>query len=429
MPREAMAAGLIGFTAGHRDRRGDGQRLLLRAVWLARQPLHVQRRVGRLVRRSRGRARGLVRQPRGRARGLRGPSRGYGRLATASGRRMPRSNAATGQSTRPAAADRATAERPVVPASTAQTARSSGGTSTSARATGQAATPTTQSASGGTSSYQARGQNRDRSSTAAERSGTESDAFSNYSSGKSERSASARGQSSRSGGGGGGGGEPAAVEAGGDDRRSTRPTQLIWPRRWRSLIACLSVAACTRPPEDRRYATAEDAARDPDRNGQEGEPRRAARALRSRGQELVASSDAGDRPAEPRGVRGGSGPAVAARRSRRRHEGAGRRQRGLAVSHPAREGRARLAVRHRGRKGRSPGAANRPQRAGRHRHLPRLRRRPSVPTREAGTTASPPASIARKFNSEPGAAQRLVLAGKARRAAQPAGRPRRGRGR
>ena len=75
-------------------------------------------------------------------------------------------------------------------ASTAQTARSSGGTSTSARATGQAATPTTQSASAGTSSYQARGQDRDRSSTAAERSGTGSDAFSNYSSGKSERSAS-----------------------------------------------------------------------------------------------------------------------------------------------------------------------------------------------------------------------------------------------
>jgi Protein of unknown function (DUF3300) len=102
-----------------------------------------------------------------------------------------------------------------------QSARGSGGTSTSARATGQAATPSTQSASGDTSSYQARGQDRDRSSTAAARSGTGSDAFSNYSSGKSERSASARGQSSRAGGGGGGsrGGGGGSRGGGGGRRR------------------------------------------------------------------------------------------------------------------------------------------------------------------------------------------------------------------
>jgi len=90
-------------------------------------------------------------------------------------------------------------------ASTAQTARSGDGTAASARASGQAATPSAQSAGSGTASSQARGQDRDRSSTAAARSGSGSDAFSNYSSGKSERSASARGKSSRSGGGGGGG--------------------------------------------------------------------------------------------------------------------------------------------------------------------------------------------------------------------------------
>jgi hypothetical protein len=56
----------------------------------------------------------------------------------------------------------------------------------------------TQTAGSGASSYEARGQNRDRASTAAARSGTGSDAFSNYSSGRSERSASARGKSSRS---------------------------------------------------------------------------------------------------------------------------------------------------------------------------------------------------------------------------------------
>ena len=203
----------------HRDRRGDGQRLLLRSVWLARQPPHVQRRVGRLVRRSRGCARGLVRQPRGRARGLRGQSRGPGGLAKRAGVECPGTTHRAAVD-RAAAADRAPAERPVVCGIDGQTARSSGGTSTSARATGQAATPTTQSASGGTSSYQARGQDRDRSSTAAERSGTGSDAFSNYSSGKSERSASARGQSSRSGGGGGGSrGSGGGSRGGGGGRR------------------------------------------------------------------------------------------------------------------------------------------------------------------------------------------------------------------
>jgi uncharacterized membrane protein YgcG len=76
--------------------------------------------------------------------------------------------------------------------------------STQRQQTRQQSGATTQSATtSSTSSYAAKGQNRDRSSTATERSGTKSDAFSNYSSGKAERSASARGQSSRSGGGGG----------------------------------------------------------------------------------------------------------------------------------------------------------------------------------------------------------------------------------
>jgi hypothetical protein len=88
---------------------------------------------------------------------------------------------------------------------TRQQSGTSAQSATSGTARTQSAGATTQSASGGTSSYQAKGQNRDRSSTAAERSGTKSDAFSNYSSGKSERSASARGQSSRSGGGRSGG--------------------------------------------------------------------------------------------------------------------------------------------------------------------------------------------------------------------------------
>ena len=71
------------------------------------------------------------------------------------------------------------------------------GSRTSGQRTGQTATQPSAS-SAGAASYEARGQNRDRSSTATQRSGTSSDAFSNYSSGKSERSASTRGKSSRS---------------------------------------------------------------------------------------------------------------------------------------------------------------------------------------------------------------------------------------
>lgn len=58
--------------------------------------------------------------------------------------------------------------------------------------------------SAGTSA-EARGYSRDSGSTAAQRSGTRSDAFSGYSSGRSERSASARGQRSRSSSRSGGG--------------------------------------------------------------------------------------------------------------------------------------------------------------------------------------------------------------------------------
>lgn len=74
-----------------------------------------------------------------------------------------------------------------------QTARTTG------QRTGQAAAqPAASASSAGAGSYEARGQNRDRSSTAAQRSGNASDAFSGYSSGRSERSASERGKSSRS---------------------------------------------------------------------------------------------------------------------------------------------------------------------------------------------------------------------------------------
>jgi hypothetical protein len=56
----------------------------------------------------------------------------------------------------------------------------------------------------GASSYEARGQTRT-TQQSVDRSGTKSDALSGYSSGRSERAASSRGQRSRGGGGGGGG--------------------------------------------------------------------------------------------------------------------------------------------------------------------------------------------------------------------------------
>ena len=61
-------------------------------------------------------------------------------------------------------------------------------------------------ATAGASSYESRGGSRDQGRAAPERSGTKSDAFSNYSSGRSERASSSRGQRSRSSSGGGRGG-------------------------------------------------------------------------------------------------------------------------------------------------------------------------------------------------------------------------------
>jgi hypothetical protein len=98
--------------------------------------------------------------------------------------------------------------------STAQTNRANGQSASTQRASGT--TATTQRASGttattqsrGSGSAEARGTTSGTSRTPTDRSGTKSDAFSGYSSGRSERAASSRGtqsrSSSRSRGGGGG---------------------------------------------------------------------------------------------------------------------------------------------------------------------------------------------------------------------------------
>ncbi len=71
------------------------------------------------------------------------------------------------------------------------------------RADAQAASP--EAASTARANAESRGYSRDGSNATGERSGTRSDAFSGYSSGKSERAASSRGQRSRSSSRGGGG--------------------------------------------------------------------------------------------------------------------------------------------------------------------------------------------------------------------------------
>ena len=58
------------------------------------------------------------------------------------------------------------------------------------------------------------------------------------------------------------------------------------------LIACLSVAACARTPEDRRYTTAEDAARDLIETVKKGNLDQLLALFGPEGRELVASSDA-----------------------------------------------------------------------------------------------------------------------------------------
>jgi hypothetical protein len=70
----------------------------------------------------------------------------------------------------------------------------------------EAQTRATEARSASGTSPESRGYSRGTQQAAGERSGTRSDAFSGYSSGRSERAASQRGQSSRSGGGGRGGG-------------------------------------------------------------------------------------------------------------------------------------------------------------------------------------------------------------------------------
>jgi Protein of unknown function (DUF3300) len=87
-----------------------------------------------------------------------------------------------------------------------QAQRSGSTASANAQARGSGSSATTQARSTGSASVESRGSTRGEAGTSPERSGTRSDAFSGYSSGKSERASSERGKSSRSRSSSGGGG-------------------------------------------------------------------------------------------------------------------------------------------------------------------------------------------------------------------------------
>jgi len=93
-------------------------------------------------------------------------------------------------------------------ANQAQTQRTERASQAQAQRTERATQPQTQRSERavGTSGYEARGHSDGARQTSVDRSGTRSDAFSGYSSGRSTRAASARGQSSRGSNRGGGGG-------------------------------------------------------------------------------------------------------------------------------------------------------------------------------------------------------------------------------
>ena len=180
--RRSSRGGVDRLHGGRRHWRRHGQQLLLRTIRLARRRLHVQRCVGRLVRRPRGCPRGLVRQPRGCPRGLPGPSgRPGGRAWRARGH-------AAGTT------DRAAAEP----------TEQSGSAGPAGAATKQTRKRRARrSSSAGAATYESRGKGQGERAS-GERSGTRSDAFSGYSSGRSERAASSRGQRSRGSARGGG---------------------------------------------------------------------------------------------------------------------------------------------------------------------------------------------------------------------------------
>ena len=131
-------------------------------------------------------------------------------------------------------------------------------------------------------------------------------------------------------------------------------------------------------------------------------------------QELVDSSDPVDGPPQPARCSPSRSPNAGGSRTQ------GRTRKTLVIGNeewpfpvPLVKDGQRLAVRHRGREGGSAGAAHRPQRAGGDADLPDLRRRAAALRAGRGHDGKPAGLYARRFRSDPGTAERSVLAGRA----------------
>ncbi len=208
----------------YRDWRSDEQPLLLRSIWMARRRLHVQRRVGRLLRRTGRCARGLDRitaktLSRNAAIGWKTSGR-TGRTAW----RTRRSNAPTanrtGRKSGPTAETRQETDRQNQRTDTRPN-------EPSGRHRRKRPTQTPSASESRTAATEARGQT---SGTRAQPSSqrTSSDAFSGYSSGSSQRASSARGQQSRSSSSsrrGGGGGSRSGGGVGADQHLGKGPNE------------------------------------------------------------------------------------------------------------------------------------------------------------------------------------------------------------
>ena len=169
---------------------------------------------------------------------------------------------------------------------------------------------------------------------------------------------------------------------------NARHSSIVVPRAAASHSPRCWLASRSRPsqPAQRTFADARRRRQGAHRRGQGREPRRAAGDLRPRwARSLIASSDPATARMNRRGVR----------RRRCRSSGISRttapNRKTLVIGNeewpfpvPLVEGRGRMAIRHRRRQGRSAGAADRPQRAGRDRDLPRLRHGAAA-LRAAGT--------------------------------------------
>ena len=337
---------------------------------MARRRLHVQRRVGRLVRR-----------PRGRARGLAGPPRGHGRGAQRSRER------------RAGAADRADADpqenRPESQAQRTerQQTRQENGPQTQAqrdqrKTDAQAAV--SQAKSQGAATAESRGYSGDQDQAAKRAERDEIGRVLRL----LEREIGAGRQRAR----------PAEqeqlaqrrleapVRAGGAVMIMKRIATVLSSA---ALAASLSCSSSPKGPGERTFKTPEEAVRALTAAAKAGSVDDLRPIFGPEGKQLIDSSDPDTARRNREVFRVAVARRLAAGGSRNQHEGPGHRQRSMAVPGAARQRRGRLAIRHRRRERGSGRAPDRPQRAGGDSRLPHLCRRPAPLCRSGATTASP----------------------------------------